>query len=112
MTKLRPLRERKEFTLLSRTGYRVESGSFRLFWRRKRTGDIRLAVVIPRATDKRATKRNLLRRRAKEWFRKNLHELGEGLDAALFVKKDAVYLPRKQFYEELHKITSRLRERK
>lgn len=70
---------------------------------------MRLAVVTPRSTDKRATKRNLLRRRANEWFRKNLHEFSEGLDVVLFVKKDAVHLPRKQFYEELQKIISRLR---
>lgn len=63
----------------------------------------RLALVAPRAIEKRAVLRNRLKRRIGEWIRCNA-VLGLSLDIAIFLKREAVVAPRRKLYEELCKI--------
>lgn len=88
---------------LFRKGQRLESGFFRLINRKNLKGYSRFIFIIPRSLDKRSTVRNRLRRRAREWIRKNI-SLAKPNDTAIFFKKEAVTAPKNKFYEELAKI--------
>lgn len=84
-------------------GVRFESEFFRLvrlpnFW-----GHARFVFIVPRQLDKRSTVRNRLRRRAREWTRRNI-SMFRSDDVVIICKKGAVAASRKQFYEELAKI--------
>lgn len=68
-----------------------------------RLSHARLALVAPRAIEKRAVFRNRLRRRTSEWIRRNA-VLGLSLDIAIFFKREAAVAPRRKLYEELRKI--------
>lgn len=111
-SKLASLRGKKDFSLIWRTGQKIESGSFRLSYRRNSSSRTRVAVVVPRAVDKRATRRNLLRRRAREWVRKNHDQiLRDSYDLVLFLKKEARMADRAQLYEELGQVFLKLKEK-
>lgn len=88
-------------------GQKFESGFFRLISRENFRGHGRFIFVLPRSLDKRSTVRNRLRRRAREWIRKNI-PLAKSNDTAIFFKKEAVAAPKNKFYEELAKIFTRL----
>ena len=104
MKKSHKLRSEKDFQAVFRKGRRIESPLFRLFYRPNGLSFARFAFVAPRAADKRATRRNLLRRRAREWVRKRPEFISGSYDVALFFKKEAVSSPRPRFYEELEAI--------
>ncbi len=70
-------------------------------------GHGRFVFVTPRSLDKRSTVRNRLRRRAREWIRKNI-PLTKPNDTAIFFKKEAIAVSKNKFYEELAKIFTRL----
>lgn len=84
-------------------GARRESDFFRLMRLSNACGYARFVFITPRSLDKRSTVRNRLRRRAREWVRKNI-SISESVDIALICKKEAVVASRKKFYEELAKI--------
>lgn len=92
---------------LFRKGQKFESGFFRLLRRKNFRGHGRFVFVTPRSLDKRSTVRNRLRRRAREWIRKNI-SLTKPNDTAIFFKKEAITVSKNKFYEELAKIFTRL----
>lgn len=92
---------------LFRKGQKVESGFFRLLSRENFRGHGRFVFVTPRSLDKRSTVRNRLRRRAREWIRKNVL-WAKSNDTAIFFKKEAIAASKNKFYEELAKIFTRL----
>lgn len=84
-------------------GEKWGSGLFQLIRLPNSSGHARFIFITPRSLDKRAVVRNRLRRRAREWVRKNI-SLFRGGDTALICKKEAVTASRQKFYEELAKI--------
>ncbi len=93
----------RNFTLLFRRGKKKDFGAFRVAGRRNSLSYARFAPVTPRAVDRRASVRNRLRRRAREWFRKQEDLMSAPVDIAVIFTKDAARLPRKKFYELLGK---------
>jgi ribonuclease P protein component len=102
------LSKRNDFKPLFTDGKRIESSLFRLAYRRNLIGHVRLALVTSRSVDKRATVRNRLRRRAKEWLRAQEERMRQPLDVAIIFKKEAAKAPRKKFYEELKRSFNRV----
>lgn len=101
MEKVVALRASADFRLLYRWGRKTESPLFRIIVRRNTLSHSRLAFVAAKAINKRATVRNRLRRRAREWVRKHVSAPSEPVDMGIFFKKEAVIAPRKLFYGEL-----------
>lgn len=95
-----------DFRQLFRKGRRFESIFFRLLTRKNLVGYSRFAFITPRSLDKRSSVRNRLRRRAKEWIRKNAFFSRPG-DTAVIFKKEAIGAAKNKFYEELAKIFAR-----
>jgi len=61
----------------------------------------RFMLVVPKSVDKRAVIRNTLKRRAREWIRKNKHLMPARLNLIIYFKKEAKNATRKEFYKEL-----------
>lgn len=61
----------------------------------------RLGVTITKKIDKRAVKRNLLRRKIKEIFRLNYPNFSKPLDVVLIAKQGAMMLDRANLQREL-----------
>ena len=100
------LTDKDDFRQLFRSGQRLGSGFFRLITRKNSIGHSRFAFITPSSLDKRSTVRNRLRRRAREWIRKNA-VLDKPSDVAVTFKKESLAATKNQFYEELAKIFSR-----
>lgn len=103
MERIHRLRLKTDFDTLFRTGRRITSPLFRIVAARNHTGALRAAFVTPRTVDKRATVRNRIRRRAREWVRRNSELLSSSLDIAFLFTRAAVKSPRRAFYDELTK---------
>ncbi|MEK7082523.1 MAG: ribonuclease P protein component [Patescibacteria group bacterium] len=95
------LRSSKDIERVVRHGRKKDSVFFRLASAPNDCGCLCLALVVPRAADKRATVRNRLRRRAREWVQREQNLLRTPADAVLVFKKQAASAPRKEFYKEL-----------
>lgn len=109
MKKIYYLRNAGDFRLLFYRGEKQESPFFRVLTRRNEAGHARFAYITPRALDKRSSVRNRLRRRAREWIRQQGPELlKKPLDVAIVFKKRAAAYPRKNFYEELERIFTKI----
>jgi len=61
----------------------------------------RLGVIITRKIEKRATRRNLLRRRLREFFRKNQQKLTKTFDMVIIARRQAELLNYAQIESEL-----------
>lgn len=101
-----------DFRLLFSRGMRVESPLFRLVWRKNGLTHSRFGFICSKAVSKRAVVRNRLRRRSREWYRKQPELFLSPVDLALILKKDAVKATRAAFYEELERSTAHLLRRK
>ena len=105
MSKLRTLSSDKEFKYLFKNSRKLEDSLFKLWFARNDKFFSRFVFTVPVSVDKRSVVRNRLKRRAKEWVRKNFQNKNEkNLDIMLYFKKDTSKLTRKSFYEELNKI--------
>ncbi len=98
------LREQGDFRPLFRYGTRIRSPIFQLTARPNKLKYARLAFVAPRSISKLAKDRNMVRRRAREWIRRQPRILERPLDYALLFKKEALLVTRKNFYAELARI--------
>ena len=87
-------------------GIKFGSRFFLLIYLPNSYGRSRFVFITPRTLDKRSTVRNRLRRRAREWVRKNVFLL-KPRDVVIICKKETVIASRQQFYEELAKIFTR-----
>ena len=71
------LKSRKSIELLFKTGRSYTSPPLRMFFKESEPGKspVRMAVAVPRRIFKRAVDRNLLKRRIREAYRNQKHEL-------------------------------------
>lgn len=101
------LKSTSDFGRLFRHGARGEFHLFRIVSRPNSQGHPRFAFVAPKAVSKLAVRRNLLRRRASEWARKQPGLTKCSVDLAVLFKKEALGVSAKKFYEELERAFSR-----
>lgn len=94
-------------TLFQR-GRRLETSYFRCIFKRNGGTNARFMVVVSKAVDKRAVKRNALRRKIREWLRQLSGLSAHPLDIGIIVKKSAINLSRKALYEELERCANRI----
>lgn len=98
----------ERFRSLFRYGKKLDTPLFRVFFLKNDLSNMRLAVVAPRAVDKRSVRRNRLRRRVREWIKTRPEILSLPLDTVILIKKDAPRSQRRAFYEELERALQRL----
>lgn len=108
MKRINRLGRGKELGTLLRYGRRISSPLFQLLVRPSGRAHPRFVLVAARTVDKRAVVRNRLRRRAREYLRKNMAGLPPGLDIAVIIKKEAASASRNEFYEDLRQTVSRI----
>jgi ribonuclease P protein component len=102
------LRRPQDFKTLFTKGRRVDSAFFRISARRNFLAHPRFAFIVSGSVEKRAVRRNLVRRRAREWIRKNMESFREPVDLAILFKKEALASTKKRFYEELESAINRV----
>ena len=101
MMRIHRLQSKKSFRVLFRLGKRKESEFFKCIELRNQLPFSRFAYIIPKVVDKRSVVRNRLRRRSREWMRTHLSPPAPPIDFILFIKKEAAYLSREEFYSKL-----------
>ena len=108
MKKEQILRNSKDFSLLYQRGRRLNFSFFQIIFRKSLLPYPRFAFVTARAVDTRAVKRNLVRRRAREWLRKRALFSGMPLDILFIFKKGVTAIPRAQFYAEFERAVKKI----
>lgn len=108
MKRINRLGRGKGLDALMRYGRRFMSPLFHLRVRVNGQAHPRFVVVAARVVDKRAVVRNRLRRRAREYLRKNIAGIPAGRDIAVLIKKEAASASRHEFYENLRGLISRI----
>lgn len=108
MKRINRLGRGRELGALLRYGRRISSPLFQLLVRPSGFTHPRFVFIAARAVDKRAVVRNRLRRRVREYLRKNIKELHPGRDIAVIIKKEAASASRNEFYEDLRRTVSRI----
>lgn len=93
--------EKSAFKRIFTKGNRREFRFFRIIFLKNSLPHARAALVVSRTVDKRATTRNLLRRRTREWIRTQSAVMGYPMDFIIIFKKGAEAVSRKELYEEL-----------
>ncbi len=81
------LRKSNEIQRVFKFGKSIRSVNFSIRYAPNRLGAIRFAVVVGTKVDKRATRRNALKRRLREVIRLELQTLPKGFDAVLTAHK-------------------------
>lgn len=102
------LQSSDNITKVIRGGRKLESPFFRMHIRRNIVLHPRFAFIISKKVATRATVRNTMRRRAREWFRKSPW-YSQSYDTVVTFKKGVENLSKKDFYEALYAIYQRLR---
>ena len=97
-----------ELDLLFKSGRRLANALFQCTVRANDLAHNRFVFVVARAVDKRATQRNRLRRRCREYMRTHIPYTLVGRDIAVVVKKNAIAASRKEFYDSLGEILRRI----
>lgn len=102
MSRMSRLQTKDNFRLLFRQGRRYDSPFFRIVTRGAYNNPTsRFAFIISRGVEKRAVLRNRLRRRTREWVRRNLTRFPSSVHIAFLFKKAAFQVSRATLYEEL-----------
>lgn len=109
--KIHTLRLQKDFNNAFRKGKRLESPCFRTIIASNNLSYSRFAFIASRQVDKRSSVRNTVRRRTREWVRKNTPKTDNHKDILFFFNKNSVSCERPEFYEELEKIIKKIFDR-
>ncbi|OHA02894.1 MAG: ribonuclease P protein component [Candidatus Sungbacteria bacterium RIFCSPLOWO2_02_FULL_54_10] len=97
-----------DLDLVLQRGRRLSHPLFSVAWRANGTKGQRFALIVPRTVDKRATVRNRLRRRMREFMRVHAGALAPPRDIAITCRREAAAATRKAFYEALEELIARL----
>lgn len=108
MEKTYRLKSPQNFRFIFGRGRRAESAFFKAVFAKNDFNHGRFAFVVPKAVSKSAVMRNTLKRRAREWIRKNERVSCQSADLVLIFKKEAAGLSKNKFYEELEKILGKV----
>ena len=93
----------RELEDLMRRGRARDCPLFRVMTRTNVCGHARIVLVVAKKAAKRAVIRNRLRRRAREWLRRELPLDAISLDIAIFFKAESALASREKFYDALTK---------
>ena len=83
---------RAEFQKISEIGRKIHCRSFIIFLYPTSAKDSRLGVTVSKKVELRATRRNLIKRRIREWFRQNQQTLSGVFDIVIVARKNACAL--------------------
>ena len=83
------IRKRPEILKLQESGRKAYSKHFLLIVSENAHDTSRLAITVTRKVDKRAVKRNQLKRRVREIFRLNRHRFRQNFDILIIARKNA-----------------------
>ncbi len=87
---------------------RLDSDFFRVTLRKSVLPSSRVTLIAPRSSEKRAVRRNRIRRRTREWLRKNAKLFRHPVTLDILFKKEAFASTRKLFYVELERTINRV----
>lgn len=105
---LRPvLSGRTQFDRVFAAGHRAGSRYFRVIYVDTGHAQARLGMAVSRRVDKRAVRRNLLRRQIRESFRRLRTQL-PAFDLVITAKPEAAKASREQIWHDLDALWSRL----
>lgn len=107
--KLTALKGRDLYSEVSRRGEVYHGKNFTLRFLRASSQQLGLAVVISKKVSAKASERNLLRRRIREYVRRHQAGIGPG-NIILHVKQAASHLSRKDLYSALERALMLLRK--
>lgn len=101
------LRKKREFERIYNEGQKLYTGNLIVFVGSPETDVSRLGVTVSKKVHKRATKRNVLRRRLKEIFRLNRNRLKSPKDLVIVGRKSALECTYSELEEEILKALSK-----
>lgn len=78
-----------EFDKLKSIGKRITLNDFTFVFGKTGQTTTRLGLVVTKKIEKLATRRNLIKRRIREVFRKNRHKLAQAFDIIVIARKNA-----------------------
>ncbi|PIR58080.1 MAG: ribonuclease P protein component [Parcubacteria group bacterium CG10_big_fil_rev_8_21_14_0_10_38_31] len=93
--------DKNSFKKLFKNGKTIKSEVFTLKIRYTGNSLNKFSVVVPISVEKMATKRNKLKRRGRSILVKNIDKIKNGIDVAVFIKKEAKDLKFADFNREL-----------
>ncbi|MFH1098557.1 MAG: ribonuclease P protein component [Candidatus Uhrbacteria bacterium] len=82
--------KRRDFEALSRSGRPIHSQSITIRFQPNHSSALRIGIAVSLKVSKRATVRNLIRRRIREVFRRHLPSIQGGYNIAVYVKPAAI----------------------
>ena len=86
------IRQKNDFQRVQGGGRRIHSHHFVLLLTESKEASSRLGLVVSKRVDKRAAKRNLLKRRLREVFRLNRQRFPKPIDLVVIARSDAAKL--------------------
>ncbi len=106
LSKERRIRKKEEILSVLRRGKKIENGYLRIYYM-EREKDSRIAISVKRKIVN-SVKRNKIRRRLKEIFRKERKEYKKNIDMVVIVKED---ISRKEFIKTKENFNNLLKRR-
>ncbi|MEZ4753910.1 MAG: ribonuclease P protein component [Bdellovibrionota bacterium] len=83
------IKKRTEFLHIQNTGKKLFSRHFLIIAKESTSNQSRIGITISKKVDKRATRRNRIKRRIKEIFRLNQHRFHKNFDIVIIARKNA-----------------------
>ena len=103
--KLRPkerIKKRSEFLQIQTRGTKLQGKYLLVIVQHRKVGPSRIGVVVSTKIDKRAVKRNLLKRRLREAFRKIKHTLVKKVDLVFIARNGALERSLELLRQDMH----------
>ena len=98
------LKKTKDFKLVLKEGKAAKSPHFVLYSRKGASGNSRLGIRISSASIRLATRRNRVKRKAREFWRKAFSGFDQPKDFVLIVKRNTDKLSNEAIYKEISNI--------
>lgn len=110
MTALSPknrLTESEKIGEVARRGRRFDAAGLRAYFRKSADKTWRVSIVVPKKTDKRATARNRLKRRAGEIIRRSMPAFGVPADVVVYLEAGSAKLSFAELKDRLEGLLER-----
>lgn len=104
------IKKRADFLRIQNRGKKARTAHFLLIAAPSQSEHSRLGITVTKKIDKRAVKRNFIKRRVREFFRLNRSRISRPCDIVVIALRGAAELPRLEIPRELDKLFQRSRE--